>query len=225
MSNCVSISKQSFSFNEKLIVYYRNLGQLGDIPSGVSQLYKELVAANPAKRPNPKEKLEAMRRSGGYFKNELIDAIVFLEELQIKEESEKGRFYQNIGSLLDNFPRHVGTRKILPELIKAFEFSNAGAAILGPVLKLGKGMSDEEYVRRIVPCIVKLFASSDRNARYKLLNQVETFVEHLDAKVVNEQVFPQLQSGFVDQGCWKSIELEKLPLLQIFRPLVENTEN
>lgn len=177
----------------------RNLGQLGDIPSGVSQLYKELVAANPAKRPNPKEKLEAMRRSGGYFKNELIDAIVFLEELQIKEESEKGRFYQNIGSLLDNFPRHVGTRKILPELIKAFEFSNAGAAILGPVLKLGKGMSDEEYVRRIVPCIVKLFASSDRNARYKLLNQVETFVEHLDAKVVNEQVFPQLQSGFVDQ--------------------------
>ena len=171
-------------------------------------MYKELVAANPAKRPNPKEKLDAMRRSGGYFKNELIDAIVFLEELQIKEESEKGRFYQNIGSLLDNFPRHVGTRKILPELIKAFEFSNAGAAILGPVLKLGKGMSDEEYVRRIVPCVVKLFASNDRNARYKLLNQVETFVEHLDGKVVNEQVFPHLQSGFVDQEWLDLIELE-----------------
>ena len=185
----------------------RNLGQLGDIPSGVSQLYKELVAANPAKRPNPKEKLEALRRSGGYFKNELIDAIVFLEELQIKEESEKGRFYQSIGPLLDNFPRHVGTRKILPELIKAFEFSNAGAAILGPVLKLGKGMSDEEYVRRIVPCVVKLFASNDRNARYKLLSQVETFVEHLDGKVVNEQVYPHLQSGFVDQGRCDPIEL------------------
>ena len=69
---------------------FRNLGQLGNMPNGVSPLYKELVAANPAKRPNPKEKLDAMRRSGGYFKNELIDAIVFLEELQIKEESEKG---------------------------------------------------------------------------------------------------------------------------------------
>ena len=83
----------------------------------------------------------------------------------------------------------------------------AGAAILGPVLKLGKGMSDEEYVRRIVPCVVKLFASNDRNARYKLLSQVETFVEHLDGKVVNEQVYPHLQSGFVDQGLCDPIEL------------------
>jgi SCY1-like protein 1 len=28
---------------------------------------------------------------------------------------------------------------------------------------------------------------------------VETFVEHLDSKVVNEQVFPHIQNGFIDQ--------------------------
>ena len=37
-----------------------------------------------------------------------------------------------------------------------------------------------------------MFASSDRNARYKLLCQIETFVEHLSNKVANDQVFPQV---------------------------------
>jgi SCY1-like protein 1 len=69
----------------------RNLGQLGDIPKSLCPLYMELVAANPGKRPNPKDRLDTMRLSGGYFKNELIDCIVFLEELQIKEESDKSR--------------------------------------------------------------------------------------------------------------------------------------
>ena len=39
----------------------KNLGQLGQIPKKVGQLYMELVAANPKKRPNPKDRLETMR--------------------------------------------------------------------------------------------------------------------------------------------------------------------
>ena len=50
----------------------------------------------------------------------------------------------------------------------------------------------EDYQEKIIPCLVKLFASSDRNARYKLLCQIETFVEHLSNKVANDQVFPQV---------------------------------
>ena len=49
--------------------------------------------------------------------------------------------------------------------LQAFEFGNAGAAILNPVFKLGKNLESEEYCKTIVPCIVKLFASNDRNAR------------------------------------------------------------
>ena len=64
--------------------------------------------------------------------------------------------------MLDNFPVHVNSYKILPELIKAFQFGNAGSAILGPVFKLGKNLNSEEYVQMIVPCVVKMFASNDR---------------------------------------------------------------
>ena len=49
--------------------------------------------------------------------------------------------------------------------------------------QIGRLLPSEEYQERIVPCLVKLFESSDRNARYKLLCQMETFVEHLNTKV------------------------------------------
>ena len=55
---------------------------LGSIPKKLSKLYMELVAANPEKRPNPKERIETMRRGGNYFKNELIDTLLFLEEVE-----------------------------------------------------------------------------------------------------------------------------------------------
>jgi len=67
------------------------------------------------------------------------------------------------------------------------------------VFKIGKHLSTEEYQTKIVPCIVKLFSSSDRNARFKLLTQIEHFVEHLSSKIVNNEVFPQIQNGFLDK--------------------------
>lgn len=47
--------------------------------------------------------------------------------------------------------------------------------------------------------IILIFSSSDRNARFKLLTQIEHFVEHLSNKVVNNDVFPQIQNGFLDK--------------------------
>ncbi len=49
------------------------------------------MAANPRKRPEPKERLETLRRPGGFCKNRLVDTLLFLEEIHLKEESEKGR--------------------------------------------------------------------------------------------------------------------------------------
>jgi len=40
------------------------------------------------------------------------------------------------------------------------------------VIQLGKLLETDEYQRRIVPCVVKLFSSTDRSTRVKLLQQV-----------------------------------------------------
>merc|ERR1719470_616415 len=122
----------------------------------------------------------------------------FLEELQIKEDSDKSRFYSSLAGLLDNCPSNVCQGKILPQLINAFEFGGAGSAILAPVFKIGKDLDTQEFQTKIVPCIVKLFSSNDRNARFKLLSQMENFVEHLSKNIVNDQVFPKIESGFLD---------------------------
>jgi len=175
-----------------------NLGKLGEIPKSLQPTYKECVGANPSKRPNPSEIITRLKKSPGFFKNDVIDIVLFLEELQIKEDSDKSRFYSTLAGLLDNCPQNVCHNKILPQLINAFEYGNAGSAILTPVFKIGKDLESIEFQAKIVPCIVKLFSSNDRNARFKLLSQVENFVEHLSNKIVNEQVFPKIESGFLD---------------------------
>jgi len=174
------------------------LGRLGDIPQALQSAYKECVGANPGKRPSPQDVITKLRRSPGFFKNDLIDIVLFLEEMQIKEEGDKSRFFTSLPGLLDNCPSNVCQGKILPQLINAFEFGGAGSAILAPVFKIGKELDTQEFQTKIVPCIVKLFSSNDRNARFKLLSQMENFVEHLSNKIVNDQVFPKIESGFLD---------------------------
>ena len=175
-----------------------NLGKLGDIPRSLQPTYKECVGAKADKRPNPSDIITKLRKSPGFFKNDVIDIVLFLEELQIKEDSDKSRFYSNLAGLLDNCPQNVCQNKILPQLINAFEYGAAGSAILTPVFKIGKDLDSSEFQAKIVPCIVKLFSSNDRNARFKLLSQIEHFVEHLSKNIVNDQVFPKIESGFLD---------------------------
>jgi long-chain acyl-CoA synthetase len=46
--------------------------------------------------------------------------------------------------------------------------------------------------------VVKLFSSSDRNTRVKLLQQIDQFIEHIQTQVVNDKIFPNIVSGFMD---------------------------
>ncbi|XP_066996416.2 N-terminal kinase-like protein [Anabrus simplex] len=174
------------------------LKELNNIPKQLSAVYCELVGANPASRPNPADVITRCRKLGGYFKNDLVDTLLFLEEIQIKDKSEKNRFFSSLTTQLDNFPENVCQHKILPQLITAFEYGDAGSAVLMPMFKLGRLLNEVEYQKKIVPCVVKLFTSNDRATRIRLLQQLEHFIGHLQAAVVNEQIFPQIANGFMD---------------------------
>ena len=64
--------------------------------------------------------------------------------------------------------------------------------------QLGKLLEGEEYQRKIVPCVVKLFSSTDRATRINLLQQLDQFVDHLQPSTVNDQIFPHVSTGFSD---------------------------
>ncbi|KAL1377690.1 hypothetical protein pipiens_016093 [Culex pipiens pipiens] len=175
-----------------------NLKDLAGVPKSLAPLYCELVGASPANRPNPADVITKCRKPGGFFKNDLVDTLLFLEEIQIKDKAEKNRFFSALTPQLDNFPDNVCKNKILPQLITAYEYGDAGSAVLAPMFKLGRLLDEVEYQKRIVPCVVKLFASTDRVTRSRLLQQLELFIGHLQTGVVNDQIFPQIAHGFLD---------------------------
>ncbi|XP_050294202.1 N-terminal kinase-like protein [Anthonomus grandis grandis] len=168
------------------------------LPRQLTNLYSELINSNPQTRPNPADIITRCRKVAGYFKNDLVDTLLFLEEIQIKDKNEKNRFFSNITPHLDNFPDNICKHKILPQLITAFEYGDAGSAVLAPMFKLGRLLDESEYQKKIVPCVVKLFGSNDRATRSRLLQQLEHFISHLQASTVNDQIFPQIAHGFMD---------------------------
>ncbi|XP_022105300.1 N-terminal kinase-like protein [Acanthaster planci] len=175
-----------------------SLKALGKIPKSLVANYCELVGANPFSRPNPAKFIEGCRASGGFLHNSFVETNLFLEEIQIKEQTEKNKFLASLSSTIDDFPQEFCRYRILPLLLEAFQFGGAGSAVLTPLLKLGKLLEADEYQKKIVPCVVKMFSSTDRATRVKLLQQMEYFVEHLQPAVVNDQIFPHICHGFSD---------------------------
>lgn len=96
----------SSCFSIELSIQIRSVFVL-QIPKSVTPLYCELVGANPTNRPNPADIITRCRKPEGFFKNELVDTLLFLEEIQIKDKAEKLRFFNTMTVQLDNFPKHV----------------------------------------------------------------------------------------------------------------------
>eukprot|EP00795_Rhopilema_esculentum_P003077 gene3077-1363_t len=174
------------------------LKAVSKIPKNLLSHYCELVTANPKSRLNPREFLHRCKTPCQYLDDDFVKANLFLQEIQIKDVSEQKEFFQSLNKSLDVFPVAFSIHKILPELLKAFQFGAAGSSVLGPLFKIGKLLDEEEYQKKIVPCVVKLFSSNDRATRIQLLQQMDKFVHHLQPALVNDQVFPNVATGFGD---------------------------
>ncbi|XP_010634481.1 N-terminal kinase-like protein [Fukomys damarensis] len=170
----------------------------GKIPKSLVPHYCELVGANPKVRPNPARFLQNCQAPGSFMNNRFVETNLFLEEIQIKESAEKQKFFQELSKSLDSFPEDFCRHKVLPQLLTAFEFGNAGAVVLTPLFKVGKFLSAEEYQQKIIPVVVKMFSSTDRAMRIRLLQQMEQFIQYLDEPTVNTQIFPHVVHGFLD---------------------------
>ncbi|XP_056383050.1 N-terminal kinase-like protein [Hyla sarda] len=174
------------------------LRSLGKIPKSLVPHYCELVGANPKIRPNPARFLQNSRAPGGFLSNSFVETNLFLEEIQIKDPAERQAFFEQLSEHLDSFPEDFCRHKILPQLLTAFEFGSAGAVILTPLFKIGKFLNADEYQQKIIPIIVKMFSSTDRAMRIRLLQQMENFIQYLNEPTVNSQIFPHVVHGFMD---------------------------
>ncbi|KAK1271241.1 hypothetical protein QJS04_geneDACA005809 [Acorus gramineus] len=151
----------------------------------------------------PSRRLNASKLDNSeYFQNKLVETIQFMEVLNLKDSVEKDSFFRKLPNMAEQLPRQIVLKKLLPLLASSLEFGSAAAPALTALLKMGSWLSKDEFDVKILPTIVKLFASNDRAIRVGLLQHIDQFGESLSSQIVDEQVFPHVATGFSDTSAF-----------------------
>lgn len=175
-----------------------DLRNTASIPKSLLPDYQRLLSSTPSRRLNTSKLIE----NSEYFQNKLVDTIHFMEILSLKDSVEKDTFFRKLPNLAEQLPRQIVLKKLLPLLASALEFGSAAAPALTALLKMGSWLSAEEFRVKVLPTIIKLFASNDRAVRVGLLQHIEQFGESLSAQAVDEQVYPHVATGFSDTSAF-----------------------
>nr|XP_043617185.1 N-terminal kinase-like protein isoform X2 [Erigeron canadensis] len=168
------------------------------LPKSLLPDYQRLLNSTPSRRLNSSKLVENCE----FFQNKLVDTIHFMEILNLKDSVEKDTFFRKLPTLAEQLPREIVLKKLLPLLASALEFGSAGAPALTPLLKFGAWLSPEEFNIKVLPTLVKLFASNDRAIRVGLLQHIDQYGESFSAQVADEQVYPHIATGFSDTSAF-----------------------
>ncbi|KAK5092461.1 Nuclear aminoacylation-dependent tRNA export pathway component [Exophiala xenobiotica] len=174
------------------------LAQPGSIPAIMVAPYKRLVNNNPKLRLSAGHFVEQGKKAGGFFETPLIHITEGADSLGLKNEQERDQFLNELDGLTDDFPEDFFKIKILPELLKSVEFGGGGPKVFGAILKVGAKMSDDEWETKLLPLILRLFASPDRAMRVCLLDNLSGMIDRIPQKDVNGKIFPMMVTGFTD---------------------------
>ncbi|KAL6525391.1 hypothetical protein OROHE_015698 [Orobanche hederae] len=162
----------------------KELGNTASIPKALLPDYQVLLSSVPSRRLNSSKLLE----NSEYFHNKLVETIQFMENLNLKDSVEKDTFFRKLANLAEQLPREIVLKKLLPLLVSHLEFGSAVAAALTVTLKLGSWLPPEEFSLKVLPTIVKLFASNDRAIFVGLLQHIDQFGDSLTTEIVEEHV-------------------------------------
>lgn len=178
-----------------------NVKTVGKMPKALSIHYNKLVQTSPKHRVSPLDFINNCKEAGVLFSSIPLQTLLSLEEIQlVKDPDEKTKIFNILEKEIDSFPPDICKNKILPDLINAFEYGEAGSAILNPIFKIGKMLNEDEYRSKLVPCIIKLYQCKDRAMRSMLLQQIDSYINLLTTNVINDQIFPQIVQGFMDSN-------------------------
>ena len=168
------------------------------IPQVLLKDYQRLLGSQPAKRYNPKKLVD----NSSLFANKLVETITFLDNLSLKDSIEKEQFFRNLPRVMESLAKAPVERKILPQICEALEFGSAPALAVSPMLHAARNLSDDVFAAKVTPSIVKLFASTDKQLRVALLENLGKFSRHLSDKCVDDTVYERVATGFTDEDAF-----------------------
>ncbi|KAL6853771.1 hypothetical protein ACP4OV_019800 [Aristida adscensionis] len=180
------------------------------IPKSLLPDYQRLLSSAPTRRLNPSKLID----NSEFFQNKLVETIQFMEVLNLKDSVEKDSFFRKLPNIAEQLPREIVLKKLLPVLASSLEFGSAAAPALTVLLKMGSWLPADQFSIKVLPTIVKLFASNDRAIRVSLLQHIDQFGESLAAQTVDEQVFPHVATGFSDTSAFlRELTLKSMLIL------------
>lgn len=135
--------------------------------------------------------------------NEFIYTILFLKDLPLKDADDRSIFFQHLNQILNIFSIQTQEYTILPILISALSYTKSpkeAPLILEVIFSIGSNpkISEDSYENIIIPSIIPLFESKDRNIRIHLLKNIDNLINHFSPKLINETIFPNVIIGLSD---------------------------
>lgn len=159
------------------------------MPQTLAAQVARLTAHDPHARMQAKDLLSA-----GYFVTPYVEALTFLDNITLKDNTEKEAFFGNVlAPLVDQIPSNVALYKVLPHLISTIEFGYSQPSvkkIMPVLLKLVKDLPDNDFASIVTPHIIKWFAASDRILRACLLENISFYVDKLPKSAFGDKIFP-----------------------------------
>ena len=125
-----------------------------DVASGVLD---RLITRRPAQRLDAREFQQAQ-----YFDNILVSAIRFLDSLPAKTPNEKSQFMRGLPRILNQFPKSVLEKKVLPALLEEMKDRELIALILQNVFKIVTILpaGKRAFTERVIPKLRETFTTS-----------------------------------------------------------------
>lgn len=122
-----------------------------------SDVLPRLITRRPGQRMNAREFQQSQ-----FFDNILVSSIRFLDSLPAKSPNEKSQFMRGLPRVLEQFPKSVLEKKVLPALLEETKDRELLSLILQNVFKIIKLLPSGKraFTDRIIPQLRDIFMAS-----------------------------------------------------------------
>ncbi|KAL8663292.1 MAG: hypothetical protein Q9168_008123 [Polycauliona sp. 1 TL-2023] len=170
-----------------------------DLSTGV---LPRLITRRPGQRMNVREFQQSR-----FFDNILVSSIRFLDALPAKSPNEKSQFMRGLPKILDQFPRSVLEKKVLPALLEEMKDRELLFVVLQNVFKIIKSLPSGRrvFIEKVIPKLRETFISpkgpsNERDTAKEaglviVLENIELVGQNCSGKEFKEDILPILHLG------------------------------
>lgn len=205
----ISTYKRLFSSSSTTPSQSNNFISSTPLPRPVANLLPRLITRRPAQRISAREFQQAE-----YFDNILVSTIRFLESLPAKTPNEKSQFLRGLPRIINQFPKTVLEKKVLPALLDEMKDRELISLILQNVFKMIKIMPSgrRAFGEKVVPKLREVFLTTSGADKKKdaaanqperdsakeaglmvLLENMKVVAENTNGKEFKDDIWPIIQ--------------------------------